>query len=491
MKRWEVFQFANRIKRANHWIQVVLILSLILGLNHLALKHFYRFDLTHNHRFALSPETKAHLREMQTPVQIISTIPSDSPRQEERVLFRYVDQLLQEYVYQSRRQGDFLLSTESVDIYKDLARAEALAREYGLDQVNSLLVLAGDRKRLIRADELVAFANRKPVAFTGESALSSAIIEVTQEQSPKIYFTRGHQEVAPDDPDPQTGLSQVTRELQLRNFTVEVVDLTTVDAVPADASVLVLAAPRGPLLSSEVDKIRSYLYDRAGRVIVWLGPGVDAGLDSLLREWGIALPNEIVIEPDPAYREATGTLLIRNIGEHRITQSLIQNQTFIVSGLARPVLPKPPVPADERLHFVPLFATSPASWAESDWRASREAEFDPAVDIKGPVPVAIAAERRASSQLGIKVPGGRLILFGSQDLFSNRRVASLGNISLFFNSLNWMLDRDRMLVIPPRPVDTYKLSFSQSQLRQIGLLFLIVPGSLAICGFLVSWIRQS
>jgi ABC-type uncharacterized transport system involved in gliding motility auxiliary subunit len=491
MKRWEFFQIANRLKLANHWVQVILILSLILGLNHLALKHFYRVDLTHNHRFALSPETKAYLREMQTPVHIVSTIPEDSPRQEEQVLYRYVDQLLQEYAYESRRKGDFLLTVETVDIYKDLARAESLARENGLDQVNSLLVISDNRKRLIRANELITFANRKPTAFTGESALSSAIIEVTQEQSPKIYFTQGHQEVPPDNPAPQSGLSQITRELQLRNFTVEVVDLTTVDTVPEDASVLVIAAPKGPLLSSEVDKIRSYLFDRAGRVLVWLGPGVDAGLDNLLREWGIYLPDDIVIEPDPAYREASGTLLIRNIGEHQITQSLIENQTFIVSGLSRSVIPRPPVPADERLHFVPLFATSPSSWAESNWRSPGEAAFDPTLDLKGPVPVAIAAERRASSQLGIRVPGGRLILFGSEDLFSNRRVSSLGNVSLFFNSLNWMLDRDRMLVIPPRPVDTYKLSLSQGQMRQIGLLFLIVPGSLAICGFLISWIRQS
>ncbi|HSH08985.1 MAG TPA: hypothetical protein VK995_01260, partial [Oceanipulchritudo sp.] len=117
--------------------------------------------------------------------------------------------------------------------------------------------------------------------------------------------------------------------------------------------------------------------------------------------------------------------------------------------------------------------------------------FTPDLDIMGPIPVGVAAERRASSQLGIRVPGGRLVVFGSPDFFSNQNIASLGNFSLFFNTLNWMLDRDRMLIIPPRPVDTYKLAISKDQLDKIGFLFLSVPGVLILLGFGVYWIRQS
>lgn len=491
MHRWENFKIANRLKRANHWLQVLLILTFILGLNHLALKHFHRFDLSGSHRYALSPESRAYLQEIRDPVHIVVTIPESSPRQEEQILFRYIDQLLQEYAYQSRQMGEFLITVEYVDIYKNLSRADALAREFGLDQVNAVLVTSGNRKKLVRAEELIQFANRKPVAFTGEAALSSAIVEVTQEKSPKIHFLMGHQETRPDDPDPQAGLSLVTRELQMRNFSIEQLDLTTVQEVPEDTAILIIADPKGPLLPSEVDKIRSFLFDRSGRVVFWTRPGIDSAMGPLLAEWGLALPDQLVIEPNTGYRESTGTLLVRNFGEHPITDSLIQNQTFVVSGFARPVLPKPPVPADERLHFVPLFATSADSWADSSYRDNASPAFDPENDIKGPVPVAVATERRASSQLGIKVQGGRFVVFGSADLFSNQRVSSLGNVSLLFNTINWLLDRDRMLVIPPRPVETYQLTMSQSQLKNTGLLFLIVPGSIAVFGFLVYWVRQS
>jgi ABC-type uncharacterized transport system involved in gliding motility auxiliary subunit len=491
MRRWELFQIANRLKLANHWLQILLIFTLILGLNHFALKHFVRYDLTQNHRYALSPESKAYLQEMKDPVNIVVTIPDNSPRQEEQILYRYVAQLLGEYAYQSRRNGEFLISVRFVDIYKDLAEADALSREYGLDQVNAILVFSENRKRLVRADELVSFEDRKAVAFKGESALTAAIMEVSQEKSPKLYFLTGHREVAPDDTSPQGGLSQIARELQLRNFTLEKLDLTAVSSVPDDTAILLIADPKGPLLPSEIDKIRSYLFDRAGRVILWTRPGVDTGMNSLLREWGLILPDQLVIEPDPAYRESVGTVLIRNFGEHPITDSLIQNQTFVVSGLNRPVIPGNPLPADERLHFVPLFATSQASWGEASYQQGTDPVFNPGADIGGPVPIAVATERRASSQLGIKVQGGRLVVFGSPDLFTNQRISSLGNVSILFNSVNWMLDRDRMLVIPPRPVATYQLSLSQNQLKKIGFMYLIVPGSLAFCGLLVFWVRKS
>lgn len=491
MTRWHTFQTANRLRLVNHALQVFLILSLIAGMNYLAIRHFSRFDLTENHRFALSPETRAYLQEIQQPVEIIVTIPRNSPRQDEQALYRYTSQLLKEFTYHSRQAGRFLVNVEYVDIYTDLGRAESLSRQYGLDQVNSVLVVSSSRRRLIRADELVTFSQMRPVAFKGEATLASAIIEVTQEQSPKLYFLKGHREMDPNDTSPTMGLSQLTSELRLRNFQIETLDLSTVPQVPEDASVLIIADPKGPLLTSELDKIRSYLVDRAGRVIAWVSPGSDTRLSALVAEWGMRLPDLLVIEPDPSFREARGTLLVRNFGEHPISRSLIDNQTFVLSGWARPVLPVAPQPVDERLSFIPVFASSASSWAESAFRVGGTPSFDAGSDIKGPVPLAVAAERRASSQLGIKVPGGRLVVFGTPDIFSNQHIASLGNVSLFLHTLNWMLDRDKMLVIPPRPVDSYQAAISQVELRKIALLFLCVPAAIALLGFIVNWIRKS
>ena len=122
MSKWESYQFTNRLKLGNYWIQVILILSLILGMNHVAMRHFVRIDLTENHRYALSPETKAYLQDISEPILMVVTIPRNSTREEEQVLYRYVSQLLKEYAYQSRKEGSFMIDVEYVDIYTDLAK---------------------------------------------------------------------------------------------------------------------------------------------------------------------------------------------------------------------------------------------------------------------------------------------------------------------------------------------------------------------------------
>ena len=113
------------------------------------------------------------------------------------------------------------------------------------------------------------------------------------------------------------------------------------------------------------------------------------------------------------------------------------------------------------------------------------------MDVRGPVPLAAVVERRASSQLGIRVPGGRLILFGSPDLFSNQRVSSLGNVNLFFNTINWLLDWERMLVIPPRQIESYRVSLSQSDLLRVAFFYLAIPAAIALLGAIVFWVRQT
>lgn len=489
-RRWESYQVTNRVKQVHHLIQVLLLVTFILGINHLAMEHFLRFDLTENHKYALSPETRAYLKDLRQPVRVIVTIPADSPRVEEQVLYRYISQLLQEYAYQSRKDGSFRILTEYVDIYTNLNRAEVLSREYGLDQANAVLIVSGDRKRLLRAEELVDFENREPVTFKGEAALTSAIVEVTQNRTPRIYFLQGHEETAPDDPSPATGLSAISRELQLRNFSLMPLDLTAVQGVPEDAAIVVIADPKGPLLPSETDKLRTYLTERAGRVLVWMRPGVRSGMESLLAEWGILLPEMRLVERDPNFRESGSAILIRNYGEHPVTQSLIKNQTSLLLGTARPVLPRPADPPDERLERIPLFASSSSSWGESLTDVANPS-FDPTTDYGGPVPLAVAAQRRASSRLGIEVPGGRVVVVGSPDLFTNQRINALGNVSLFFNILNWMLDRNQMLVIPPRPIETYQFVISDAEFKRLVLLFLLLPGSVALFGTGIYWIRKS
>jgi len=487
----QTFQAQNRIKRFYRIAQIFLSILFIVMLNYLSMNFYERYDLTQQHQYSLSPESRAYLRELDQPVHFIITIPENSPREEDRTLLRYVDNLLREYHYHSRREEGPLITVEKVDIYKNHRRAEELQRQFGLTQANTVIVQSASRHRFLRPEDIMTFHTERPTVFKGERVFTSAILEVIQNTAAKIYFLTSHGEMSPQDVSPQRGLSELAKELQARNIRMENLDLTKAAEVPQDASLVILADPKGPLLASEQQKLRSYLNDHAGRLMVWMGPGRNHGIGELLRDWGIRADDMMILEQGADYIEGTGKTLIRQFAEHPVTQSLIQNQTFLVSGLTRPILQDRTAPYDDRRQVVALMASSSQSWARKTEMLSQSApRFDPESDLRGPVPMAMASERRSASQLGINIPGGRVLVLGSRDLFSNQNLASLGNMQLFFNSLNWILDREQLLAIPPRNIETYQLTASRSELRRIAIWFVSPAAGTALLGLMVFWIRK-
>ncbi|MCD8481223.1 MAG: GldG family protein [Verrucomicrobia bacterium] len=486
---FDKFENSVRLRRLNRWVQILLFLAFIAGINYAATHFFWRVDLTQRHLFSLSPETIGYLREIREPIEVIVTIPSDSPLEDERLLARYVRGLLRQYEYTARAFGT-TLTVEYVDIFKNVQRAAQLARDYQLESPNVVMFKSGDRRRAVLPVDILEFDEQRPTAFRGEQAFTSAIIEVAATDRPVIYFTVGQSEMRLEDTSPGRGLSVLARELQARNFALGNLDLSQVDAVPDDASLVVVKDPQGALLASSQEKLRRFVNERAGRLMVFISPGRMHGLDDLFFEWGILADDMVVLEQGADFLEGSGNYLVRNFGEHPITEVLIRNQTFVVTGLSRPVRPDPGAPFDDRLRTHALMASSRDSWGERAYRQAVVPQFDPDVDLPGPVPVATVAERRASSQLGINVQGGRVLVVGSGDLLANRRIGNVGNFSFVFSSLNWMLDRDRMLAIPPRPIERYELTASQATLQRIALLFLLVPLGVAALGFFLIWLRR-
>ena len=65
------FSFVRRLSTANRVAQLLLGLCLIIGLNLLATKYFKRIDITRKGAFTLAAESKAYIRQLQEPVNII------------------------------------------------------------------------------------------------------------------------------------------------------------------------------------------------------------------------------------------------------------------------------------------------------------------------------------------------------------------------------------------------------------------------------------
>jgi hypothetical protein len=493
MSSFDDFKKANFYHRLNRIIQIVLALSLILGLNYLATKYYKRADLTNNRSQSLSAESLAYLKNLDENVQVVVTISQESQRNSEQLLYRYVSDLLKEYHHNSKYAQGYRLTVEYVDTYKNLKRAEELSRKYGLDKPDQILFVCGDRQSIVSSSDIIQTEKNKEKTFTGEQAFTSALLEVTTEKQPTVYFTIGHGEMSIDSVDPARGLTEIVRELKSRNLNIKKLDLLQWNTIPDDADLVVTIDPRGAFSPVEQEILRNYLSEKAGRMILMFSPGQTTGLKDLLNDWGLSSPDYLIQEKEDRYLESQGNYLIRQFADHPITETLLRNQTPLMAGMTRPVIESPSPIADDRLERIKVIASSPESWAESNWKniPAKQYQLTPGVDISGPVTVAMLAERSAASQLGINLPGGRLFVIGTGDLIANRRVSSYGNYTLALNAVNWILNRNRSLSITPRKIKRIQFSLSSNDLKHSGWALLIAPALITIIGFIVHFIRRN
>ena len=490
INRFNEYRVARRFHVANRIVQIILGLCLVASLNYLAAKYYTRIDLTQSGTYSLSPESKAHIRALEEPVSIIVTIPNDPEVAELKQIHQHLSKLLREYEAEGMKVGKAYINIEFLDIYQQRKRAQDLRNKYKLTQENIILIAMGERTREIRQAELYEVADNQVTGFRGEKVITSAIIDVSAKDEDKIYFLVGHGEMRLEDVDPLRGLSQLEAFLRERNYILATLDLAVEENVPLDADLIVVPSPQAGLLSEEVEKLRRYMSERNGRMIVLIDPGRRHGMEELFYDWGILADDMVVEDIGPDFRVQGGDLIIRRFAAHPITKLLVDYQVTALFGRPRPMRTDPGSLKDPRLKVTQIIGTSDQSWAESDYRTEDPIKFDEERDLKGPIPIASVSTRTAGTGLGINIPGGRFVAFGNSDFITNNRLRAFGNRTLFFNSMNWALAKNSMLNIATRPLESYQVVMSKRDLNRTLIYYAILPSATALLGLLIYLIRR-
>jgi ABC-type uncharacterized transport system involved in gliding motility auxiliary subunit len=502
MSTFDSFRAARWLRTFNLVVQAVLFVTLFLGLNYLAQNHPGRFDLTQQRRYSLSPETLSWLSTLKQPVRIIVTLPEDSDDPVISSTLADIHGLLREYAfategnYDSRSGHDGRVLVDYVDVYQRRADADQL----GVKDPNVIVLISGDKRRVVEIGELYGVTDRERKDFRGERAITAAVLEVSSPKRKKIYFLAGHGEMQIDDVSPNRGLSALKDLLRERNFEVESLDVTTSRRVPDDAALIIAIDPQG-IDEYVEEQLRQYLTNRAGHMILMLAPQHEYGLHKLLLDdWGVLADDDLIYDPDPNYRGENDDNIIKWFTPHPITKTLQDYNLSLRFGPTRS-LRNFSASLGGGLTVETLAATSPTAWGERFPRSAGKRVFRSTVDIKGDphidpknsLGVIIASERVGTrGNLDFSIPRGRLVVFGSADVVTNRRIGILGNQNVFLAAVNWAVDRDTQLNIPPRPIEQFQISLSAQQMVQLRYcLLLVLPGIAALMCLTVYWTRRT
>ena len=135
--------------------------------------------------------------------------------------------------------------------------------------------------------------------FTGENYITGAIDAVVSGRDTVIYFLTGHGEKSLTE-----DYTTLVKNLSNRNYLTQPLDLTTADAVPENAAMLVLAAPQIDISRDEQRILNDYL-DKGGNIAFWMSPNEAevkyTNIESILQDFGIHMDYDIVAETDSQF----------------------------------------------------------------------------------------------------------------------------------------------------------------------------------------------
>ncbi len=469
----------------NAAVSVLLAAVLVLMVHYISGKHWLRVDLSRSQYYGLSEGTLHLLENLESEVKMIVLAGS------EHDLARDARILLREYEHASPR-----VQVEYVDPNRDLARTRELAVKYFVERSDIVILIAGDRRKIVALDELADYdyspaesgLPRKMAAFRGEQAISSALQSLAAMQDPVVYFLAGHGEARIDSYDQYFGCSIIARTLRRENIQARTLAFEEGAGVPVDCAVLIVAGPSRRLARVEINMIKTYLAN-SGRLLLMLDSGVETGLEEMLAGWSVLLANDRVVGTTLTGRE----LVISEYGDHAITRHLDNVRTVMnVPRSVRPAVTDDPAgtrAADKPLLTV-LATSSPKGWAEMTLDQNPPV-FDDEIDRSGPIPVAIAVEMGALKGVDVELKSARMVVLGDSSLVSNGALLAGYNTGFFIGALNWLLERGSSLDISPKRPVALRVMMTLAQARlACWVVAVAVPAAVLIIGFVVWVVRR-
>ncbi len=438
----------------------LVFLAILTLLNVLAYRHHARVDLTSERVFSLSPQSTQVLQGLTQDLRVEAFV--------EGGVNPELGNLLRNYREASAKVSHRLIDPD---------REPELAERHGIKAYNTVRLQYGEASSL--------------VTQPSEEALTNAIIKLTRTSAQTVCVLEGHGEPDIDDREGARGYALVKQALENETYTVKKVLLATLDAVPADCSVVIVAGPTRPYLAQELPLLEAYI-KRGGRLLFMLPPRAAQEFAAFLAPYGVTLGADVVV--DQVVRLFQGPALgLAPLVEtydaaHEITKGITGRSLFPMVRSVGAAEGVAGVTATE------LVKTSQSSWAESDLPAlfdQQQATLDPA-DRRGPVPIAVAAEIDLK-QLGVAGGGtARIAVFGSSEFADNQNLeGTFFNRDLFLNTVGWLVGQSDLLAIRPRALRASRVDFSEREGTAIFYLsVLVLPELLLLTGLVVWWRRE-
>ncbi len=291
-------------------INLILIFSVLVFANYIAMIKPISVDLTHIGRYSLSAPSKNIIRKIERPVRITAFYP----------YFHKAYRILQLMLVDLQATNSNIsfqiidaMREKNIASYKKISRNGYIVFE-SIDPEQLDLQLREKRK-------VIMFKGRNDINSL-ERELVSGVLQVSREAK-NIYYTTGHRELSEQTSRKNSGFSNFFRELKKQNYTFKPLGIQQKfpPIIPKDADALMILSPKKDFIHIEKQAIKRYLFYDNGKVLLTLDREANVNFDFLLKPFQVRYNRGQVYSND-SLRHKKNMLLITQNKNHPALDSL-------------------------------------------------------------------------------------------------------------------------------------------------------------------------
>lgn len=367
----------------------------------------------------------------------------------------------------TKKYTDEALSANSLII-------ESARRSYVLDYSDIFVTTYSDEELMY-----YYYYNVQPTGtttFDGEGKITGALEYVTSDSIPTLYLLNGHRESAFDN----TMAGYIADD----NYDTAPLDLLTAEAVPDDASAVIVNAPQSDITAIEAEKLQAYLA-KGGTLMMLTDYSVQPqeNLTVLAGQYGAQAVNGLLVEGNQNYYvSGYPYYLIPRIQNNAVSELITNTNIRIALPFAHAITTEN-VPSN--VTVTDLFTTSGAAYVKQniqDENLTLEKESgDPTGSFKTGVLLTDSAT------------GARIVWISSPYLVNSnvdQTLASGGNATYFLSLLSYLCEKGVSVSIAAKSMQVQGLVISDLAANCFSVLIIVLLPLAAVGIGLGVWYKR-
>lgn len=465
------------------FLLIAIIIAIFIGINILMQKlELTPIDFSQEKLYTLTDESKEKVKNIGKEVKIYFVGYSDDDSNLD---------LAKQY-----KKVNENITAEAVDINN----RPDLAQKYSIESgTQGIIVECGDRSKVLTANDLVTYdTSTYETISVAEEKFTSAILSVTSDKIPTVYFLEGYSEFSLSK-----NMNYLNMYLGNEINEIKTLDVLSVGKIPDDCDTLVITTPSKDFDDIATNAIIDYI--NSGRNILWLNSAMTSQKDmtnvnKILAMYAVN-PFEVgIIRETDSSKMVTNSpdLIIPEIQNTTLTKDLYNSKGVIFVNATKININENNLET-QNVKKTELVKASEGAYFRTDFNNQQNAIAEG--EEKGAFTVGAELEKtlkEKNEENGESAVTSKLVIFGENYFISDYQLSESSqygavqlayNKDLVLNSIAYLVDRPEDITAR-KSTGTVTYTATETQDTIIRVIIFAVPIAIILIGIIIWQVRR-